>query len=142
MIASAWLIHAVSWLLPVVKLGGSHSGLLGPLRGWIAFRAALSPVWPYENIRIDAWYHAALSVASAVTTVLFIAGSPWIVGRGSRSARKPYGWVASAGFILNSHWYISFGSDREALSAGYFLWWFSFGLLAIGLFGLSSHSTS
>ena len=138
-IVSAWLAHAVSWFLPVVKLGGSHSGLFGPLRGWIAFRAALSPVWPYEDMHIETWYYSALSVASAITTILFIIGSPWVVRRGSWSALKAYGWVATGAFILNSHWYISFGSDREGLSAGYFLWWLSFGLLAIGLFGLSSH---
>ena len=136
-VAFAWLVHIISWFLPVVKLGGQHSELYGPIRGWFAFRVALSPVWPYEDFHMDHWYNSVLSVASAVTTILFIVVSPWVVWRGSRGVRKAFAWVSSAAFILNSHWYILFGSDRKQLSVGYFLWWLSFILLAIGLFGLS-----
>lgn len=50
----AWLLHAISWFLPVAKLGGDHSALFQPIRGWFAFRVALSGVWPFEGIHSDA----------------------------------------------------------------------------------------
>jgi hypothetical protein len=138
-IASAWLLHAVSWSLPVVRLGGNHARLFGPAQGWFAFRVALSAVWPYEDMHFDAWYYAALSTLSAATTLLFIVGSPWVVWRGSRPVQNACAWAAAVAFVVNSDWYVLFGSDRKDLSIGYFLWWLSFSLLAIGLFGLSKH---
>jgi len=126
--------------LPVVKLGGAHSDVFGPIRGWVAFRAALSPIWPYEGVHADAWYYSVLSVASAAMTLLFIVGSPLILWRGSRSVRRACAWVAAGAFLVSSHWYVLFGADRGTLSFGYFLWWFSFALLAAGLFWLSSES--
>ena len=85
---------------------------------------------------------AGLSTLSAATTLLFIVGSPLVVWRGSRSVQKTSAWVAAAAFVVNSHWYVLFGSDRKGLSIGYFFWWVSFGLLAVGLFGLSKEFTA
>ena len=45
--------------------------------------------------------------------------------------------VAAAGFIVNAHWYVLSVSERSDLAIGYFLWWCSFALLAVGLFDLS-----
>ena len=139
-VAFAWAIHAISWFLPVVKLG-EWRDLVGPVRGWTAFRFALSPIWPGDFGSADTWYGVVLTIASAATTFLFIVGSPLAVWWGSRSVLKTCAWVATAAFILNSDWYVLGGSDRKVLSVGYFLWWFSFSLLAVGLFGLSSNST-
>lgn len=133
-VASAWALHTVSWFLPVI-----NPELYGPIRGWFAFRSAFSAVWPYQDMHFDTWYGAVLSTLSAVTTLLFILISPWMVWRGSRSALKASAWVAAVSFVINSHWYVLFASDRKSLAIGYFLWWLSFGLLAIGLFGLSIH---
>ena len=132
-IACAWMLHAISWFLPVIKPGGLFTA-----RGWFAFLVALSSIW--DSGHFDAWYYVALSAISAVTTLLFVVGSPWVVWRGSRSACNASAWVATVAFVVNSHWYVLSGSDRKDLSIGYFLWWLSFSLLAIGLFGLSSQS--
>jgi hypothetical protein len=43
-------------------------------------------------------------------------------------------WIAACAFIVNAHW---LRIDPFALRIGYFLWWVSFLLLAIGLFHLS-----
>ena len=41
-------------------------------------------------------------------------------------------------FVVNTHWYVLYGgSAREDLRIGYFLWWLSFLLMALGLFDLS-----
>ena len=135
-IAFAWATHALSWFLPVLKDPDS-------VRGWVAFRLALAPILPYQDLHTGAWYYSALSVASAATTFLFVVGSPFAVWRGSRSVRRACAWVAITAFIVNSHWYV-LDSDwhiGQELRVGYFLWWLSFGLLAIGLCLLSSNST-
>jgi hypothetical protein len=135
LISGAWLVHAVAWFLPVIK-----GGVTFPhgLPGWEAFRTAASPGWPYENTEFEAWYYAVLASISAVTTTLFIFGSVWVVLRGSRALWRVSAWVATVAFIVNSHWYVLFGSDRKDLRIGYFLWWFSFLFVGLGLFGLST----
>lgn len=140
LIACAWVIHAVSWFLPVVRVGS-----YGSVRGWTAFSVAMAAVWPSAGVHAEKWYYAVISTLSAVistlsavTTVLFVLGSPWVVWRGSRSVQNSSAWAAAIAFVFNAHWYVLFGTDRKDLSIGYFLWWLSFSLLAIGLFGLSS----
>jgi hypothetical protein len=98
-------------------------------------------VRPYENNEFDAWYYAVLATISAVTTPLFIFGSVWVVLRGTRALRRISAWVATFAFIFNVHWYVLFGSIRKDLRIGYFLWWLSFLLVALGLFALSRQTT-
>ena len=134
LIAGAGLLQAAAWFLPVAKEGVT---LPQGLPGWQAFRVAACAVWPYEGWRIDGWYNVVLSTVSAATTLLFIFGSVWVVLRGSSALRRASAWVAASAFILNAHWCVRFGSNRMDLRIGYFLWWLSFMLLALGLFGLS-----
>jgi hypothetical protein len=132
LISVAWLFHAIAWFLPVVE-----GGVTFPhgLPGWQAFRVAACAVWPYADFKTD---HAVLSTISAVTTSLFILGSVWVVSRGSSTLRRVSAWVAMVAFIVNTHWYVLFGSDRKDLRIGYFLWLFSFLLVGLGLFDLST----
>jgi len=134
LISCAWLLHAAAWLLPVVK-GGAK--LPERLPGWEAFRYASSAVWPIEGENFDTWYYAVLATVSSVTTLLFIFGSPWAVLRGSLSLWRATAWAAATAFVVNAHWYVLYGSDRSDLRIGYFLWWLSFVLLALGLFDLA-----
>jgi hypothetical protein len=69
-----------------------------------------------------------------VTTLFFVLWSPWVVLRGSQSLRRFSAWAAATAFVVNIHWIFIFGSARSELAIGFFLWWFSFLLLAIGLF--------
>jgi hypothetical protein len=127
-----------SWFLPVLK--GSEYG--PPIRGWEAFHLACCAVWPCEGVHFGAWYYAVLATVSAITTLLLILGSPWVVLCGSRSLRRACAWTATVAFIFNSHWYVLFGSDRSDLRIGYFLWWLSFLVLALGLFVLTGRVSS
>jgi hypothetical protein len=79
-------------------------------------------------------HHAVLATLSVLTTVLFVCGSLWIALRGARSLRRPFAWIATAGFVLNTHWIVIFGSERSTLAIGYFVWLLSFLFLALGLF--------
>jgi hypothetical protein len=137
LILGAWLIFAAAWFLPVVSNGGKFPSTLP---GWQAFRTALSPVWPYEGAQFTG-IGAVSAVLSAVTTILFVVvfmgGSPRIVWRGSRSARRMSAWVAVGAFVLDAHWYFFYGMNQSGLMIGYFLWWFSFLVMAAGLFDLA-----
>ena len=121
MIVSARLIHAVSWFLPVVRLD-----IFGPIRGWTAFGLALSPILQGGD-RTDKWYNLVLPVVSAVTTFLFIVGSPLVVWRALQSVQKGlvYGSRLSH-FLVNSHWYIllpGFLQERAQCRVDFFFRW-------------------
>jgi hypothetical protein len=131
LIAAAFLVHAVAWLLPVVKEGVT---LPDGLPGWQAFEMAASEV---NKWKIDPWYFVVLCTISAVTTILFVLGAGWIVAIRSRRLHRVSAWIAVCAFIINAHWVLWSGPDRFNLRVGYFLWWASFLLLAIGLFLLS-----
>jgi hypothetical protein len=135
LIWAAWFVFAAAWFLPVVKEGVT---LPQGLPGWQAFRVAASAVWPLPDVTIDKWYKAVLFSISAVTTLLFIPGSVWAVRSGSLALRRASAWVATCAFVVNAHWYVLYGaSARQDLRIGYFLWWLSFLLMALGLFDLS-----
>jgi hypothetical protein len=123
----------VAWFLPVVKEGVTFPQ---GLPGWQAFRVAACAVWPYDDFHLDGWYNAVLSTVSALTT-LFVFASVWVVLRGSRTLLRASAWIAASAFIVNAHWFVRFSSGRMDLRIGYFLWWLSFVLLALGLFELS-----
>ena len=120
------MVHAVAWLLPVEKDGVT---LPDGLPGWQAFEMAASEV---NKGKIDPWYFVVLSAISAVTTILFVLGAGWVVAIRSRILRRVSAWIAACAFIINAHWVLWIGPDQ--LRVGYFLWWASFLLLAIGLF--------
>ena len=124
----AWALHVVSWLLPAVKAPDVE-----PVAGWKAFRLATCGVLPCEGIQFDTVYHAVFATVSVVTTLFFLS-SPWIVLGGPRSVRQWSAWVAAGAFILNTYWILIFGPQRSELAIGYYVWWFSFFSLAIGLF--------
>ena len=135
LIWAAWLVYVAAWFLPIVKEGVT---LPDGLPGWQAFRLATCAVWSCADISIDKWHKTALFTTSAVTTLLFVPGSVWAVWGGSRALRRPSAWIATLAFVVNAHWYVLYGgSARQDLRIGYFLWWLSFLLLALGPFDLS-----
>lgn len=138
-VSAAFLIHALGWFLPVVKGGVT---LPQGLPGWQAFRAAACAVWPYEGMNIERGYNVVLVTISAGTTVLFVLVSGWVVAFGSPRLHRASAWIAAVAFVVNAQWVVQLGSDWVDLRAGYYLWWFSFILLALGLFGLSSRSNT
>jgi hypothetical protein len=133
LIAAAWMIHAVAWFLPVITDGVRFPN---GLPGWEAFQTALRSVRGYQAGTFSG-IGAVAATLSAVTTIFFILISPWVVLRGSRSVRRVSAWIAAASFLLDAHWYFFYGRSDSGLMIGYFLWWFSFLVLAIGLFDLA-----
>ena len=120
---AALIANVLGWVLPVIRDD----------RGWQAFRVALSPLWPYEDFRIEPGLLLVLSVASALTNVLFAALAAALALGGARHA-KVILWPAAAATLLNLHWPISMGNERRLLESGYFIWVCSFALLALAAF--------
>ena len=140
-ISVAWLLNGSAWFLPVVT--GVGGGKIGPpITGVGAFFMATSAVWPGQFLGTG--YEAVLATLSMLTTLLFIVGSPWAVLRGTSSLRRVSAWVAAAAFLFNAHWYIRLRPDGwiSDLGIGYFLWWLSFAVLAIGLFDLAGRNSA
>ena len=125
----AWILNAASWFLPVVKAQDFH----GAVPGWRAFRLAACGILPCNGIEFQTVHHEVLATDSVITTLFFLC-SPWIVLRGSQSLRRFAAWILAVAFLFNTHWIFIFGSERSELTVGFFLWWLSFLLLAVGLF--------
>ncbi len=138
-IATAWLLQTASWFLPAVK-GFLGSRLDHGMPGWEVFLSQTCALRPCGVASADPWYGTAISAAGVVATVLFVLASPWIVWRGSRKLRRAAALVAATAFVVNCQWYVFYVPVRSDLGVGYFLWCFSFGLLAIGLFFLAGSS--
>ena len=136
-ILGAWLLQVTAWFSPVVT--GIWGGSINPIPGWTAFVASAVALRGDSGF-FGEWYVAALATAGAATTVFFIFGSPWIVFRGSPSLCRRFAWTVAAAFILNAHWYFLSRPNGfvSNLGTGYFLWWCSYLVLAIGLFDLAS----
>jgi hypothetical protein len=132
LVLAAWVLQLAAWFLPVV----APQDLRATILGWKAFRLAACGVWPCEGIEFQEMIYAVLSTISVITTLFFIICSPWVVLWGSRTVQKSSAWFAAAAFVINAHWIVIFGDQRSLLMIGYFLWWLSFLLLAIGLFRL------
>jgi hypothetical protein len=120
---AAAVANVLGWLLPVVH----------DYRGWQAFRVAFSPLWPFEQFRIEPGALLVLSVASALTNLLFVALAVALVLDAQRWARAVL-WAAAGATLLNLHWPISMGAQRAELESGYFIWVSSFALLALAAF--------
>jgi hypothetical protein len=117
----------------VANLWGWFGPVVQDNRGWQAFRVALSPLWPYEEFRIQPGLLLVLSVASALTNVLFVGLAVWLTLTEQRRA-KVILWIAAAATLLNLHWPISMGEESAQLESGYFVWACSFALLALAAF--------
>jgi hypothetical protein len=118
----AAVANALGWALPVIE----------DFRGFHAFRVALSPLWPYEDFRIDGVWLILLSVSSALTNALFVVAALLLLA--GRASARVLLWVAAAATLLNLHWVITMENDRDDLEIGYFIWIVSFALLALAAY--------
>jgi len=98
-IATAWLLHTASFFLPAIK-GFLGSRLDHGILGWEAFGGATCALRPCGETSGEVWYVTAMGAAGAITTVLFVLASPWIVWRASRKLRRSAAFVAAAAFVV------------------------------------------
>ena len=117
--------HALGWALPVMD----------DYRGFHAFRVALSPLWPYEQFHIPSGRLVYLSVASALTNLVFavVAIAALAGAVQTRSRQRAAVWLVGASTLLNLHWPISMGDSAGDLRSGYYVWIASFVLLLLAV---------
>jgi hypothetical protein len=117
--------HALGWALPVID----------DYRGVHAFRVALSPLWPYEQFHIPSGRLVYLSVASALTNLVFAAVAITALAGAveTRSRQRLAVFAVGAATLLNLHWPISMGDGAGDLRAGYYVWIASFVLLLLAV---------
>ena len=122
-----WLAAAcfvAAWFLPVAST----------VPGWMAFRYAFAPVWPYgPNGAAANTEDVAPHVMSALTNVVFVVMLAQLVtGR----VKRPGLWlrVAIACFVIDLYWFVQMLRDGggRALGIGYYVWLAAFAQLVIG----------
>jgi hypothetical protein len=125
-VGAAALAHALGWYLPVIQ----------DYRGWQAFRVAFSPVWPFQEFKIEPGGFLLLSVASAATNLLFVVLAVALVTGFAATRRRALGllWVAVAATLLDLHWPLTTRGAPVTLASGYFVWVASFALLALAAY--------
>jgi hypothetical protein len=120
--------NVLGWVLPVIDDDTRV------YRGVHAFRVALSPLWPYEEFHIPAGRLTWLSVASALTNVLFVVLAAVLWKAVARSEGHRLGvFVLGAATLLNLHWTVSLRGSPLELGAGYYVWVISFVLLLLAV---------
>jgi hypothetical protein len=118
----AVVANVLGWVLPVVD----------DYRGVHAFRVALSPLWPYAEFHIPPGYVVWLSVASALTNVVFVAFAAYLWPRVARSVGSRLAVFAlGAAALLNLHWTFTMQDSGKDLAIGYYVWVVSFVLLLL-----------
>lgn len=100
--------------------------------GWMAFRYALSPLWPYGSSEPQGGEDAVPQVLSALTNVVFVVMLTQLM---ANRVRRPglFFRVALACFVMNLYWFVQMlrdGSLHE-LWIGYYVWMVAFALLAL-----------
>jgi hypothetical protein len=113
---------AAAWFLPVAA----------DAPGWMAFRYAFSPVWPYESAAPQSVDDAVPQVLSALTNVAFVVMFAQVI---TERVRRPglFFRVAIACFVLDLYWFVQMireGSVRD-LQVGYYTWLAAFALLVL-----------
>jgi len=124
----AIVANALGWALPVIEDDQRV------YRGVHAFRVALSPLWPYQQFHMPAGYLMWLSIASALTNVLFVGMAAYLwpyVARAAASRGAVF--VLGATALLNLHWTITMKDSAADLAIGYYVWVVSFVLLLVSV---------
>jgi hypothetical protein len=125
---AAIVANALGWALPVIEDDQRV------YRGVHAFRVALSPLWPYEQFHMPAGYVLWLSVASALTNVVFVAMAAYLWPRVARATSSRVGvFVLGAAALLNLHWTVTMQGNATDLAIGYYVWVLSFVLLLLSV---------
>jgi hypothetical protein len=119
---SAAACFVAAWFLPVAP----------DMPGWMAFRYALAPLWPYGSPVSGVVEDAAPQVLSALTNGVFVVMFAQLVaGRVTR----PSLWfrVAIACFLIDLYWFVQMLRDDggHALGIGYYAWLAAFAQLAV-----------
>jgi hypothetical protein len=126
--------YFLAWFVPV--LDGGRTLSTGILPGWEAFRLALSPIWPYDELVLSAWYArpawywSVTFVVSALSNIVLVAALLQHIFMPNHRGRSLRTMVFACGVFNTS--YLLF-SERNGLRMGYYMWTLAYFLVAAGL---------
>jgi hypothetical protein len=121
----------LGWLAAACFVAGWFLPAAAEVPGWMAFRYAFSPVWPYASSAPQGGEDAVPQVLSALSNVVFVALVAELL---AGTVKRPglYLRIAIACFVLNLYWFVQMlriGSGE--LLIGYYVWLAAFALLVI-----------
>jgi hypothetical protein len=123
-------IRNLAWLAAACFVAGWFLPAASEVPGWMAFRFAFAPVWPYRDTGGDGSVEDAVpQVLSALTNVVFVVlFAQLVLGKPMRAAL--YLRVAIACFVLNLYWFVQMVRDGALrdLWIGYYVWMVAFAL--------------
>jgi hypothetical protein len=125
-------VRNLGWLAAACFIGGWFLPAAQDVPGWMAFRYAFSPLWPYGSGPAGDVEDAAPQVLSALTNVAFIVLFALLaLGRISRPGL--FFRVALACFVLDLYWFVQTLRDGTVhdLRIGYYVWLVSFALMTL-----------
>jgi len=122
----------LGWLAAACFVAGWFLPAAADVPGWMAFRYAFAPVWPYGPSAPQGGEDAVPQVLSALTNVVFVVMFTRLV---ARKVQRPglFLRVAFACFVLDLYWFVQMlrdGSGRDLL-IGYYVWLAAFALLVV-----------
>lgn len=111
-----------SWFLPAAA----------DIPGWMAFRYALSPLWPYAQSAPQGAENAIPQVASALTNIAFVVMFAMIM---TDKVRRPglFFRFTIICFVFDLYWFAQMLRDGSLhdLWIGYYVWLAAFALLML-----------
>ncbi|HTU66494.1 MAG TPA: hypothetical protein VMF52_11135 [Steroidobacteraceae bacterium] len=130
---AAGSMRNLGWLAAACFVAGWFLPAASEVPGWMAFRYAFSPVWPYgSGGTADGVEDAAPQVLSALTNVAFpVMFGLLLAGKVTRPGL--FFRAALACFLVNLYWPVQMmrdGSIRE-LWIGYYVWLAAFAVMAV-----------
>jgi hypothetical protein len=125
-------IRNLGWVAAACFLAGWFLPAAPEVPGWMAFRYAFAPVWPYGSAEPTSVEDAVPQVLSALTNVAFLVMFVrLVIGKILRPGL--YFRVAIACFVLNLYWFVQLLRDGSLsdLRIGYYVWLAAFALLVV-----------
>jgi hypothetical protein len=109
-----------SWFLPVLQ----------DVPGWMAFRYAFAPLWPYGPSGSTETEDAIPQVASALTNVAFVIMFVLVLREKVRRPSLLFR-VSILCFVMNLYWFVELLRDHSLhdLKVGYYVWLAAFALM-------------
>jgi hypothetical protein len=130
--SAAFSARNLGWFAAACFVAGWFLPAAAEIPGWMAFRYAFSPVWPYSSSAPQGGEDAVPQVLSALSNVVFVVMVTQLV---AGNVKRPglYLRVAIACFVLNLYWFVQMLRDGSAgeLLIGYYVWLAAFALLVI-----------
>ena len=122
-------IRNLAWFAAACFLAGWLLPAASEVPGWMAFRYALSPLWPYKGSTADGFEDAVPQVLSALTNIVFIVMFVLLIA--NKVARPSlYFRVAIACCLLDLYWFVQLLRDGTVsdLRVGYYVWLAAFAI--------------